>query len=307
MSDVHEDWAAVDGRSLYRRQLNFGGIFRLNIRSNDEKMAESAASLFSGASPPPPPDETHRPPSITCFIDATRARLRRRLTVSIGGQAPFVTTSESRALWFMEGIISDRLARALTEYHLFHAGAVVMNGRGILMPGSSGAGKSTSVAALSLSGAACYSDEVAVLDENLRLHPFPKVLSLKPGGWQRIRRDFRTETAQGVIGSSRSRAIHFVRPPVIPGRDGHPITSAVDYVILPSRAQGKLSVLKPVSKSVAITTLMSESFDLSLKGARGFDLLVRLAQQSECYSLEVSDNVTSTVRAISELTGQTTL
>lgn len=55
-----------------------------------------------------------------------------------------------------------------------HAGAVAWKGRGILVPGASGAGKTTLVAALVAAGAEYYSDEFAVLDEAGRLLPYAR-------------------------------------------------------------------------------------------------------------------------------------
>ena len=60
-----------------------------------------------------------------------------------------------------------------------HAGAVAHNGRCLLVPGSSFAGKSTMVAALVRAGATFYSDDFAPLDADGRVHPYPKPLSIR--------------------------------------------------------------------------------------------------------------------------------
>lgn len=60
-----------------------------------------------------------------------------------------------------------------------HAGAVVANGLGILLPGSSYAGKSTLTQALHQAGAHVYSDDLAVLDLQGRLRPYPKPMSFR--------------------------------------------------------------------------------------------------------------------------------
>ena len=86
----------------------------------------------------------------------------------------------------LEWSISNKLARSLTNYHLFHAGSIARNGRGVLIPGTSGAGKSSTVAALALSGFDYCSDEVAVFGRDGRLRPFPKIISLKAGGWRHV-------------------------------------------------------------------------------------------------------------------------
>lgn len=63
-----------------------------------------------------------------------------------------------------------------------HAGAVGVEGRAILIPGASFSGKTTLVAELVRAGASYYSDELAVLDGDGRVHPYPKPLSLRLEG-----------------------------------------------------------------------------------------------------------------------------
>lgn len=63
-----------------------------------------------------------------------------------------------------------------------HAGAIGWHGRGLVVPGRSGAGKTTLVRALIDAGADYYSDEFAVLDAAGHLHPFPVPLSIRGVG-----------------------------------------------------------------------------------------------------------------------------
>lgn len=64
--------------------------------------------------------------------------------------------------------------------HVFvHAGVVGVEGRAILLPGRSFAGKTTLVAALVQAGAEYWSDEYAVLDADGLVHPYPKPLSVR--------------------------------------------------------------------------------------------------------------------------------
>jgi hypothetical protein len=70
-----------------------------------------------------------------------------------------------------------------------HAGVVAWNDTAIVIPGRSHSGKSTLVAALLKAGATYYSDEYAVLDALGRVHPYPRLLSIRqPDGerpWRR--------------------------------------------------------------------------------------------------------------------------
>ena len=64
--------------------------------------------------------------------------------------------------------------------HLFvHAGVVGWEGRAIVMPGASFAGKTTLVQAWLEAGATYYSDEFAVLDCAGRVHPFARPLAIR--------------------------------------------------------------------------------------------------------------------------------
>jgi hypothetical protein len=64
--------------------------------------------------------------------------------------------------------------------HLFvHAGVVGWEGRAIVMPGASFAGKTTLVQAWLDAGATYYSDEFAVLDRAGRVHPFARPLAIR--------------------------------------------------------------------------------------------------------------------------------
>jgi hypothetical protein len=82
-----------------------------------------------------------------------------------------------------------------------HAGAVVWNGRAIVLPGTSRSGKTTLVAELVRAGAGYLSDELAVIRAD-RVVPYPKPLSVRDprergrqsplgvsslGGWQERR------------------------------------------------------------------------------------------------------------------------
>lgn len=60
-----------------------------------------------------------------------------------------------------------------------HAGVVSWQGRAIVIPGRSRAGKTSLVVALVRAGAAYCSDEYAVFDSRGRVYPYPKPLSIR--------------------------------------------------------------------------------------------------------------------------------
>jgi hypothetical protein len=62
---------------------------------------------------------------------------------------------------------------------LVHAGVVVWDGRAVVLPGPSGSGKSSLVLALVRAGAAFSSDDVAVIDPDGQVWPWPRPLRLR--------------------------------------------------------------------------------------------------------------------------------
>jgi hypothetical protein len=67
------------------------------------------------------------------------------------------------------------------NFRAVHAGAVLLGDRALLLPGASRAGKSSLVAELLRRGAACLSDEYALIDGAGMVHPYPRPLLLRNG------------------------------------------------------------------------------------------------------------------------------
>jgi len=79
-----------------------------------------------------------------------------------------------------------------------HAGVVAHQGRAIVIPGLSFAGKTTLVVALMGAGAIYYSDEFAVLDEQGLVHPYAKSVSIRDH--ERVQTDHDLESFGGIAG-----------------------------------------------------------------------------------------------------------
>lgn len=103
----------------------------------------------------------------------------------------------STALSMMQYLIralDDAVIRNLRGLYAVHAGTVVWNGKAILLPGRSHAGKSSLVAELLRRGATYYSDEYALIDSCGQVHPYPRPVLVRngsafqepvlPGAWQ---------------------------------------------------------------------------------------------------------------------------
>jgi len=78
-------------------------------------------------------------------------------------------------------VVDEAVIQRLTTLRAVHAGAVLWDGRVLLLPGATHAGKSSLVAELLRRGATYYSDEYALIDAEGRAHPYPRPLLLRNG------------------------------------------------------------------------------------------------------------------------------
>ncbi len=101
------------------------------------------------------------------------------LSVRVDGQRVARGFSHAQALDVLESELQLTVARLARPEVFVHAGVVAVDGRAILVPGRSGAGKTTLVRALVEAGATYYSDEYAVLDREGRVHPYARRPSVR--------------------------------------------------------------------------------------------------------------------------------
>lgn len=100
----------------------------------------------------------------------------------------------------LESQIRLLVAEHATGHVFVHAGVVGWGDVAIVIPGRTYAGKTTLVTELIGRGATYYSDEYAVFDEQGRVHPFAKPLSIRDEGkWQQ--REWPVEELGGQVGT----------------------------------------------------------------------------------------------------------
>jgi hypothetical protein len=104
--------------------------------------------------------------------------------------------------------VARQIAERSDEGLLFHAAAVSFGTSGVLLPGASGAGKTTVSAHLVSQGFQYLTDELSLVPAGeMAVEGFGRPLSLKPGAWPTLERQLRTglpsphalETADGFL------------------------------------------------------------------------------------------------------------
>ena len=150
------------------------------VRVDDPRLGAAVRTRF-----PPGWRATRRPASVllTLVHDARPPRV----SVRMEGRLLARGLTHAQALDVLESELQLAIARLARPEVFVHAGVVAVDGRAILVPGRSGAGKTTLVRALVAAGAAYYSDEYAVLDAEGRVHPYARRPSVRvrAGGKER--------------------------------------------------------------------------------------------------------------------------
>lgn len=182
---------------------------------------------------------------------------------------------------------------------LVHAGAVCRDGMAVLLPGPSGAGKTTLTAGLLRAGFSFLSDEFAPIEpESLMVLPFPRALCFKPGS-----------AGLTLVGSLQPPAdrehIVPVRPELL-GAGTFAKPAPVRVVVAPRYRPGCRTRLTATTRAEGLVELARNTFNLhGSVGAPGattnrFEILGRVAAGADFYRLEMGD-LDDAVSAIRDL------
>lgn len=161
---------------------------KVSLGTNRPDLLERLRALVPPGAVACPPSEAGR----RFRLDADDAG---RCTVSFGeGKESVARGLELElAVGILDAQVRVYLGSKAGEVVFVHAGVVAHEGVAIALPGKSFAGKTMLVAALVEAGATYYSDEFAVIDEQARVHPYAKPLSVR-GGEEQLQTDHALES-----------------------------------------------------------------------------------------------------------------
>ncbi len=223
------------------------------------------------------------------FDVAARRMGRGRVGFLIDGERRFAPVARGIALPMLEWAINWCVYTYSQQYLLIHAAVVERGGRGLILAGRPGAGKSTLCAALVGRGWRLFSDEFAVISlDDGRLWPIARPISLKNDSIERIRRF----VADAVIGpvsddTHKGKVAHMRAPAESVRRADEPARPA--WIVFPNRAEDGPATLAPVPGARAFFRLGDNAFNYHFHGAAGFEALCRLIDACARLELRYSD------------------
>jgi hypothetical protein len=218
---------------------------------------------------------------------------RYHLTYGDGVMLSSADPGEVLSRFFMT--VNLEAFRQTGDFFLVHAGAVATpSGEGVLLPGGSGAGKTTLVAALVRAGFGYLSDEAGAIDPvTRRLYPYPRALGVKKGAFG-LFPELAEKNGSALIKHERH---------VLPERIG-PLGGPchVRFVIAHQYETGATTEVTPIGTAAMVMELARNAWNLGTYGGRSLTLLSEAVRGAKGYKL-FSGSLDESVRAVAALTG----
>lgn len=186
--------------------------------------------------------------------------------------------------------------------HVVHAAALERNGRGVLIPGMSGSGKSTSCVSLMRAGYRCLSDDKPFLRANgssVELLPFPEMIDVTD---QSVAFFPELSRAASTL-ESGFRKKRFCAETLYPGSTADTVRPSL--ILFPNISVEPTSRVEALSKAQALQALLPHSllcFDREISACR-FELLARLVETTAAYRLHFGRDVLDLPRLVDQLLG----
>lgn len=204
------------------------------------------------------------------------------------GEHPFVPLPIDHAFPLLEWAMNWCISTQAHHYLSLHAAVIERNGCAVIMPAPPGSGKSTLCAGLVSRGWRLLSDELTLISlvDGL-ITPLGRPISLKNQSLEVIRKfvsgvvlnQVTHDTSKGSVSHMKAPAAHVER---IEDR------ARPRWVIFPKYVPESRAELTPRSKANSMLELGRNSFNYTVLGLTGFEILADVISASDCYDFRYS-------------------
>ena len=198
-----------------------------------------------------------------------RRLLGRRAHLRIDGTTPLQPFPAGKAPLFFEWGLNWAIAERAHWYLMIHAATVARNGRGLILPGQPGTGKSTLAAGLVRSGWQLLSDEFALLGlSDGLLYPLRRPISLKGDALALFRAVAPARMSAGCYDSEKGK-IGFYIPDSTRGDYASAPVRPAAIVVLDRDPEAHIDVAR-IAGADAFVHATRNSFNYTSLGEPGF-------------------------------------
>ncbi|MDO8263482.1 MAG: HprK-related kinase A [Gallionella sp.] len=204
------------------------------------------------------------------------------------GAHPFAALPIDHAFPLLEWAMNWCISTQAHHYLTLHAAVIEREGCAVIMPAPPGSGKSTLCAGLVNRGWRLLSDELTLISlEDGLIAPLGRPISLKNQSLEVIRKfvpgavlnQVTHDTSKGSVSHMKAPAAHVKR---IEDR------ARPRWVIFPKYVPDTRAELTPRSKANSMLELGRNSFNYTVLGLTGFELLADVIAASDCYDFRYS-------------------
>jgi len=212
-----------------------------------------------------------------------RSWFRPQVNFSFDGFVPFKPLPQIQAFAMFEWGLNWVIANNAHQYLIIHAAVIERNGVVCILPGTPGSGKSTLCAALACKGWRLLSDEMALISTTTGdIYPVPRPVSLKNQSIDIIQ-NYSSDAVMGeVVMDTAKGTVSHMRPPQLsveqseqPGTPG--------LIVFPKYTADAEPCLVSLTRASALMKVAENSFNYSVLGLQGFDVLGELISKCDCY------------------------
>ena len=228
------------------------------------------------------------------------SRWRRRYDIYGDGQTVRRNRRVKELLPFLEWAINARVIATRSDYLQLHAATLALDGQGVILTGSPGAGKSTLAAGLAARGWRYLCDEFALIDPlTLRAAPFPKALCIKAGSFDVVRSVNLKLAGDGYHVKGFKGPVGYVSAPGI--SNSKSVESVpVRTIVFLNYAGGVEPQAYSVPRYRAVLGLAGQTLNRNVFGVRTASILSQLVKGAACWGLD-SGEIGATCRRVEAL------
>jgi len=236
------------------------------------------------------------PPELVYVVRRTASG--KQFWLSCRQESPLRADDLGDLLYALEKDLVVSLQRRRPKLLFLHSAVLERAGRGYLLAGDSGSGKSTTTWGLLHCGFSYLSDELAPIDPaTMQVHAYPHALCMK--------REPPPAYPLPLGGVQYLASTLHVPVAILPARLG-PVTCAVEAIVLVHHDRA-LTVprLRRLGSAEAGARLYTTALNALAHPDNGLDVVLKIASQARCYLLHTADLVQSCALFCDEVVGTT--
>jgi len=258
------------------------GPFSIRIQSSIESVQQGIASLYCDY--PQLASDSFCDFYVRLFQPSGLRRFfRKQVLFAFDQFVPFKPLPYAQAFPFFEWGLNWCISGYSHQYLIIHAAVIERNGKALILPGEPGSGKSTLCASLIHEGWRLLSDELTLIDCNSgAVVPVPRPVSLKNESIELIASSYPQSAFSPIVHDTLKGSVSLMKPPkdaVIRADE----LALPFWVVFPKYQSGGKLQLTALPKADAFMRLADLSFNYSVLGSEGFNVLANMMGHCRAY------------------------